>query len=112
MFGGGIVIDDSVRESFNIVSESLSGGSVLSMTPSECTIFHNDAFILGAIHGGQDVYLASPRSNANLVHPKFAITVTVRTVDACEHALTSRAGTRQKTVGTAIEALLRWPLAL
>ena len=73
--------DGSTRNVYEV------GGIMLFDQPKwSCVV--NDAFILGAIHFGRDVYFASPRSKENIwIEEKQNVTVTGREligIDACK----------------------------
>jgi hypothetical protein len=72
-------IDSFVRGNFGTTDHGAGGnGSVLDDT--KWTIPMNDAWLLGGIHARHDIYMASPRTENNLVDPQYGCTVTGREV--------------------------------
>lgn len=75
----GYGIDDVERTNFGTTTHG-AGGSGSVLYDSKWTIQMNDAWLLGGIHARLDVYMASPRTAANLLDPEFGCTVTGREV--------------------------------
>lgn len=70
-------LDDIERANFGTTND-VSGGSVLDS--QYWSIAMNDAWLMGGIHAHLDFYVASPRTEQNLLDPKFDVTVTGREI--------------------------------
>lgn len=72
-----IGLDDVERTNFGITGDR-SPGSVLWSTYWSIPL--NDAWLMGGVHAGLPFYMASPRTEANVLDPTWGITVTGREV--------------------------------
>ncbi len=71
----GYGLDDVERQNFGRTNVE-SVGAVLDT--DSWSVAMNDSWLMGGIHAQLDIYLASPRTAANIVDPQFGATVTGR----------------------------------
>lgn len=68
-------LDDIERQNFGTTNAG-SGGSVLKA--DDWSVPMNDSWLLGGVHAHLDFYIASPRTESNILDPQFTATVTGR----------------------------------